>query len=239
MARSSSATKFSRNGSALRHSSSVSPKRSASISLHTLCASSSQRYTPSGLCSKIGRNCSVSSLMIPSRSLSMNSPFTWLVDSKPGFLHDDELAHSVHMFGLSSSGRQVASPWVLLLLVPGFDVDLSDDLAVTHFKGGGGEDSGSVGVLALFVERDTLFAQDLALDAVGHRPSADVAQVLGDFLPALDLARGAGRRALVHDLHLGIVCIEAQQQIGVELLDGLAHHVEVEAVLLLVHRVPP
>src|SRR4051812_29809556 len=69
--RSSSATKLSRNGCVVHHSSTVKPKRFASRSLQTLCASSNQRYTPSGLCSRTGRNCSAKSCITASCLLSI------------------------------------------------------------------------------------------------------------------------------------------------------------------------
>src|SRR5919202_3964052 len=72
---SSSATKLSRNGCVADHCSTVKPKSLASRSLHTLCVSSNHRYTPSGLCSITGRNCSASSRIMSSGSLRLtNAP---------------------------------------------------------------------------------------------------------------------------------------------------------------------
>ena len=116
------------------------------------------------------------------------------------------------------------------LLVPGFYVYLAVDLAVLHLQRRRAEDLGPVRVFAGLVERHALGAYDLVLDAVRHRPAADVAEVLGDLLLAVKHLGGARGGVAVDGSHLGVVSVEAYEQVGIEVLDGLAQGLEIEPV---------
>ncbi len=114
------------------------------------------------------------------------------------------------------------------LLVPGFYVYLAVDLALLHLQRRRAEDLGPVRVFAGLVERHALGADDLVLDAVRHRPTAHVAQVLGDLRLAVKHLGGARGSVAVDGSHLGVVSVEAYEQLGIEVLDGLAQGLEIE-----------
>src|SRR5215211_889909 len=113
------------------------------------------------------------------------------------------------------------------LLVPGFDVNLAHYLAVAQIERLGAQNTRSVRVLARLEERDATVPNNLVLDAVGHLPAEYVTQVLGDiFLPAQHLRRTRSG-VLVDCVYLGVVGVEADECLGVALLDGPAQGLKV------------
>ena len=71
------------------------------------------------------------------------------------------------------------------LFVPGLDVHLVDNLAVTYVERHRSEYAGAVRIFARFVERYAILADDLIFDVVGHCPTADTFEVLGNLLLAM------------------------------------------------------
>src|SRR5215210_3171872 len=129
----------------------------------------------------------------------------------------------------------------LRLLVPGLYVYLAVDLAVLHLQRRRAQNLGPVWILARLVEGHPVLAYDLVLYAVRHRPATDVAQVLGDLLFAFKHLGGARGGVAVDALHLGVVSVEAHEQVGIEVLDGLAQGLEIEPSRGLVysHKATP
>src|SRR5215213_9163269 len=72
-----------------------------------------------------------------------------------------------------------------LLLVPGFDDRLANDLAILQLQRRRTKNPNPVGIFARLVVRYASLADNLILYVVGHRPPANVAQHLGDLLLTL------------------------------------------------------
>src|SRR5215210_319174 len=139
-----------------------------------------------------------------------------------------------HIF-LGSPHRLASLYSAAQLLVPGLDGHLAGDLAVLHLQRRCGQYACPVRVLARLVERYAVLAYDLPFDVVFHLPVADVTQVLGDLFLTMQLKRRAWGVVLADQVRLGVIGVEASEQLDVALLVCAAQGLEVEGGLMLGH----
>src|SRR5215207_2339547 len=124
--------------------------------------------------------------------------------------------------------RATRLPCWTVLLVPGLDVHLTNNLAVAYVKRRRSEHADPIRILACLVERYALLAYNFVLDPVRHCPAADVSQVLGNLLLTAQHVRRAWSAIAVDDEHLGVVSVKTGEEVGIELLDSAAHSLEIE-----------
>src|SRR5215203_402516 len=135
--------------------------------------------------------------------------------------------------------RATRLPCWTVLLVPGLDVHLPDNLAVAYVKRRRSKHADAIRILACLVERYALLAYNFVLDPVRHCPAADISQVRGNLLLTAQHVRRAWSGIAVDDEHLGVVSVKTGEEVGIELLDSAAHSLEIEPTggLLFGHRI--
>src|SRR4051794_25730660 len=116
---------------------------------------------------------------------------------------------------------------LLVLLVPGHDLYLTDYLAVAHVYGLRREYTQSVGIFAVHIKREATLAHDLVHDPMLHISAKDILKVLGYLLLAPQHIGRARWSVAIDDADLGVVGIEVEHRIEIVLLLGTAQGLEV------------
>src|SRR5918998_5522450 len=130
-----------------------------------------------------------------------------------------------------SDGRSLAD--LFLAIRPcacGHHLDLADDLGVAHLQRRVDPHPAAVRVLARLPERHPILAGDSSLDSMRRLRAQHRSQVLGDLCLPAKLEGCALQDPGVDDAQLGVLGVEAQDELRGVTLDGAAQSFEVQPV---------